>query len=240
MQAFQQVAAPAITCPLCGNSGFEEVNGRPNAGCRSCLSLERTRLLFLVLMKMNIFRPGMKVMHIAPEHGLRYALHNLYKEDYHACDFSIERFGNELSPIYPIDLCNDIERFPSNTFDVIIHNHVLEHLPAKLDNVLAQLQRILKADGYHFFTIPMIEGYTIEDIHEANPAVRAQRFGQDDHYRVFGMEDTIGSIRKWTGAQVTVINVSDYLTEQEVIEAGIPIDQAFAEIGPSIPFLIRK
>lgn len=241
MLARNKALEQSIQCPICGNNNdFDSVNNRDNARCRVCLSMERTRLLYLLLYKMNVLKKGMKVMHIAPEAGLRFQLYNIFKEDYHACDFDISRYDNQISPIYKIDLCNDIQRFPSNTFDIIIHNHVIEHLPIPLTGVFHHLQRILKPNGYHFFTIPVIKGWTSEDIHETDPRVREQRFLQDDHYRIFGTEDVVNLIKNWTGTSDPVIKVSDYLTEKEVIDAGIPLNDAFSTVSAMTPFLVRK
>lgn len=189
---------------------------------------------------MEIIKAGIRVLHIAPEAGLRHRLYQILGDNYHACDFDIERYDNKISPLYPIDLCHDIQRFPSNIFDVIIHNHVIEHLPVPLAGVFWHLQRILKPGGHHFFTIPIVKGWTTEDINESDPQVRTQRFLQHDHYRLFGTEDTVSLIKQWTNYNDPTINVRNFLSEYEVVNAGIPINEAYSDIGPMTPFLVRK
>lgn len=202
--------------------------------------MERTRLLFLLLLKLNPFRPGMKILHLAPEAGLRVQLYKAFGEDYHAADFSPELYGDRLSPIFPLDLTRDLQRFPSRVFDVILHNHVLEHLPVPLEAVFHHLQRILKPGGWHFFTLPIVPGPTLEDIHETDPARRLARFRQHDHFRIFGTDDTLDLLRAWTGVPDPRIPVAHYLTPEEVAAAAIPHDEAFAPLTSSTPFLLRK
>ena len=56
-----------LRCPICNSAEFLAFNGRDNARCKSCQAMERTRLLWMILEKHNLFRPGLRVMHLAPE-----------------------------------------------------------------------------------------------------------------------------------------------------------------------------
>jgi hypothetical protein len=60
----------SLVCNLCGSTRFVAMNNRPKAKCASCVALERTRLLYLYLCKLELPQPRIKVLDFAPEKGL--------------------------------------------------------------------------------------------------------------------------------------------------------------------------
>lgn len=56
-------------------------------------------------------------------------------------------------------LCNDLERltFADNSFDIVITQDVLEHI-ANPGKAFAEINRVLKENGRHIFTVPFHEG----------------------------------------------------------------------------------
>ena len=88
------------------------------------------------------------------------------------------------------DLKLDIQntQLPDSSYDVIICNHVLEHV-ADFRLALREMYRILLTSGSFICSFPMDP--SVETLDE-DPAVqtgeeRLLRFGQSDHLRVFGM-----------------------------------------------------
>jgi SAM-dependent methyltransferase len=179
-----------LRCPICKSGEFLAFNGRDNARCKSCQAMERTRLLWMILEKHGLFRPGLRVMHVAPELPLAKRFSELLDERYFACDVNAARYASTFTTIRPLDLCADLVKLPSRVFDIIIHSHVLEHLRCAPEAVLGEFERLLKPGGQHFVSVPISGEETREDLSdELSDAERAMLFGQHDHMRVFGRSD---------------------------------------------------
>ena len=179
-----------MQCPICNNKEFKTYNNRKKAQCTKCKSLERGRYLWLVLQKMNILKPKIRVLHIAPENFLIKPLHDLCGDYYHPCDIEPNRYNNQIIKIFKLDMCSDLNKLPSDCFDLIIHNHVLEHIPCSVEAVLKSLIRIMKPGGYQFFTVPFRGDFTQEDLSDnLSDEERTKKFAQADHLRIFGRKD---------------------------------------------------
>jgi SAM-dependent methyltransferase len=151
--------------------------------------MERTRLLWLVLAKFDVFRPGLRIMHLAPEMPLAKRFSELSGERYYACDADAARYKSRYTFIRPLDLCCDLVKLPSCSFDVIIHSHVLEHVRCDVSEVLREFERILAPGGQHFLSVPVSGDVTREDLSDdLTPEQRLKLFGQADHYRIFGQK----------------------------------------------------
>ena len=122
-----------LRCPVCSGGEFQEFNGRENARCARCRSMERTRLLWMILDRIGMFRPGQRVLHFAPEMPLAKRFAELSGDRYHACDIDPARYSSSFAQVRPFDLCKDLVKLPSRSFDLIIHNHVLEHLACDVE-----------------------------------------------------------------------------------------------------------
>ena len=95
---------------------------RDNVLSPSTLSLERHRLLWLYLKnETNFFTASLKVLHFAPEQAFYKRFKNMQNLNYVTTDLN--------SPLADVkaDICN--LPFDENSFDVILCNHVLEHIP---------------------------------------------------------------------------------------------------------------
>jgi ubiquinone/menaquinone biosynthesis C-methylase UbiE len=80
--------------------------------------------------------------------------------------------------------------FPENHFDVVLCNHVLEHVA---DDILAmrEIRRVLKPGGWAILQVPFfspVPDVTFEDNTITDPREREKIFGQDDHVRKFGKD----------------------------------------------------
>ena len=165
-------------CPICGFTGKFGAAGIPvrvGVLCSSCGSLERHRLFFLRLQKMQIRQP---VLHFAPEACLSKNLRPHYN-DYVTADYSAET-----------DLKLNIEEidFDSDSFHSVICNHVLEHV----DDVkaLKEIRRILSAGGQLIASVPMIGNLKTSFRPEGDWSSldRRKLFGQADHMRLYGSD----------------------------------------------------
>ncbi len=170
-------------CPICGYSGLFRAFGNPprwDARCPSCSSLERHRLLALVLQRVpSIITDGAAVLHFAPEICVRTLLQ---RSNIHYTSADLTQADADLKlNIEDINL-NDEQ------FDVIVCNHVLEHVNDK--KALSELYRILRSSGVLIIMVPIKEGCdtTYEDDSIKDDKERLVHFGQEDHVRVYGAD----------------------------------------------------
>jgi SAM-dependent methyltransferase len=155
---------------------------RNNVLSPSTLSLERHRLLWLYLQnETDFFTAPKKVLHFAPEQAFYQLFRNQKNLDYTTTDL--------LSPLADVkaDICN--LPFADNTYDVILCNHVLEHIPDDTQ-AMRELYRVLKPGGMGIFQIPqdLNRSVTFADDSITDAKQRAQIFGQYDHVRVYGRD----------------------------------------------------
>ena len=155
---------------------------RLNAGCPFCGCLDRERHVYLYLKeKTEIFAKPLRMLHVAPEANLGRLLRQHSNIDYLSADL------DPTVAMIRMDLM-DIE-FPENTFDAIICNHVLEHVPDDRRG-MAELFRVLKPGGWAILQVPISLALemTFEDPRVTSPAERERLFGQNDHVRLHGRD----------------------------------------------------
>lgn len=181
---------------------------RNNVLSPSTLSLERHRLLWLYLKHdTNFFSEQLKVLHFAPEQCFLKRFRQLKNLDYSTTDLE--------SPIADVkaDICN--LPFEDNSYDVILCNHVLEHIPNDT-KAMQELYRVMKPGGYGVFQIPqdLNRAKTFEDNSITDKAERAKIFGQYDHVRIYGRDyfDKLRSI----GFKVEEVNYTAQLSEDTI------------------------
>lgn len=160
--------------------GYERT--RKNVLSPSTLSLERHRLLWLYLKnETNFFISPLKVLHFAPEQAFYKRFKKLPNIDYTTTDLN--------SPLADVkaDICQ--LPFADNSYDVILCNHVLEHIPDDI-KAMQELYRVLKPNGWGIFQIPqdLRRETSFEDNSITDKADRAKIFGQYDHVRVYGLD----------------------------------------------------
>lgn len=160
--------------------GYE--NPRENVLSPSTLSLERHRLLWLFLKnETNFFTENLKVLHFAPEQAFYKRFKKLQNLEYTTTDLN--------SPLADVkaDICN--LPFADNTYDVILCNHVLEHIPND-QKAMQELYRVMKVGGWGIFQIPqdLNRTSTFEDDSITDKKQRAKIFGQYDHVRIYGQD----------------------------------------------------
>lgn len=174
------------TCNLCGGDNFEPVGGRKTARCAQCESLERTRAIKLILDELGLPKRGSRILHFAPEKSLSKVLSNQTK--YEAVDLFPQLF--KFTDVKKFDITTDVEKLPSKKYDLIIHSHVMEHIPCDITSVLYHIHRALKPGGWHIFCIPILSDTTYaEDLGFISREYATKEFGQYDHVRRWGSKD---------------------------------------------------
>jgi SAM-dependent methyltransferase len=176
-----------VECPVCGGHfrkflpyGYSIV--RTNALCPKCLSLERHRLIWLYLKeKTNFFGDPIKVLHIAPEQCFEERFRKQKNLTYLTADLE--------SPL--ADHKCDVQNMPfeDNSFDVVICNHVLEHVENDM-KAMSEILRVMKPGAYSILLVPndFNRTVTFEDNTITSPRERTIIFGQYDHRRVYGLD----------------------------------------------------
>jgi SAM-dependent methyltransferase len=158
---------------------------RDNAQCLVCGSMDRERLVYLYLKHhTNIFKTSNKVLHVAPE--------PLLMRRFRKCTNLFYLTGDLKSPRADVKLDLTALPFADGTFDFVIDNHVLEHIP---DDHMAMMEiyRVLKKEtGIAILQVPISLNLdcTFEDHTIVTDEDRLRVFGQKDHIRIYGKDYT--------------------------------------------------
>lgn len=183
-------------------------NQRNNVLSPSTLSLERHRLLWLFLKnETDFFNTDKIVLHFAPEQAFYKRFRKMPNLNYTTTDLK--------SPLADVkaDICN--LPFDDNKFDIILCNHVLEHIPDDT-KAMKELYRVLKPNGMAILQIPqdLKRALTFEDDTITNKNKRAEIFGQYDHVRIYGRDyfDKLISI----GFNVDAVDYTSKFSDKDI------------------------
>jgi len=219
-------------CPFCKRSfskmlpsGFESLAAdnnkiigsgyRLNSKCPCCHSNERERLLLLFIKsKLGYLlddrsknNKRLSLLHVAPERNISRILKT---------NKNISYITSDLNSPY-VDINMDIQDviFKDEVFDIVICNHVFEHVENDL-RAMSELSRSIIKGGIGIFQVPIFyeDKPTYEDSTIMDEYDRLQAFGQKDHVRIYG-NDYKKRLEK-NGFSVELIKSSEILTEQEI------------------------
>jgi SAM-dependent methyltransferase len=227
-----------MKCPICQCEEFIDFRGREKTKCIQCGSLERTRVVRMLLEKVIKLAPGMKVLHFAPEAQLSPYVHSIVGDNYDCHDLFPEGYQHAPVEVTTFDLCKDVFDLPDNHYDLVMHNHVLEHVPCNYTIVLQQLQRSVKPGGHQMFSMPISPGYYREDIDpEVDKATRTELYMQSDHVRRFGRKDIEQTIGMIFGIK-SDYSLLQYFAPEELLEANVR--RHWWVVSGAAPFVIPK
>ena len=181
--------------------------GRRNARCHFCHSTDRERLVYIYLKyELKLLQDKkLKILHLAPEKNLSIALRKARFDFYQCGDLFTEgyKYPDYVKNMNVLDI-----PFADNHFDLIICNHLLEHVPSDLD-AMSELYRVLKPKGKAILQVPISKNSetTYEDFSITQPKEREAAFGKFDHVRIYGQDYT----ERLTSVGFTVerINISE-------------------------------
>lgn len=227
----QRGAKHECPCCRCTFSHFENAGlvTRACARCPICGALERHRVLALLLetptpAAANLGSPfatrprirSARVLHVAPEPALMHVLQRGQAEIYLGVDKRQNRGA----------LRADLTRLPlpDGSFDLIICNHVLEHV---LDDRAAvdELARVCAPGGFLLISVPLnpASSTTHEDLADLDADDRLRRFGDPDHWRTYG-EDIADRFAS-AGLSWRRITAVDLAGASRLERMGIPLDE---------------
>lgn len=208
-------------CPIAkrGFKTFVEINGlkiTPSNGARG-----RQRLVWHFLEnELNVLGSKRRILHIAPEVPYLEILSKSSNIDYHAGDKMVDGYSNQQG-VENLDL-TDLSK-KDNSFDLIICNHVLEHIPDD-HKAMSEMFRVLKPGGKAVITIPinekLEETYENDDIQ--TPKERIKHFGQWDHVRFYGI-DIKNRLNK-VGFNTELIRYAEQFSKEDYAKFGFVND----------------
>lgn len=229
-----------VQCGSINNTGYNIIGGGiRRSKCPFCNSIDRERFQEIVYKKLINGFDNDKKKKRKNKNFEQIALHeeflnNLKEDDYkyilHVAPEKIIREDllhmqdRENIRYYPIDIyannttigANIIDLpFKNNTFDIIIINHVLEHIrDEKL--VLLELKRVLKTNGQILLSVPITEDTATIDEEKYRKDIESRRkyYGQDDHMRLYG-NDVKERFEK-VGFNVKIYTPADFLDKKDI------------------------
>lgn len=177
---------------------------RPN-NCPLCYSSDRSRLIWAYLNEKENLDTSLKILHVAPEKVIREKFLKMSLANYTCIDLKTEGY-NYPEGVLDMDLCNTA--FDSESFDLIICNHVLEHIPDD-KKAMNEIFRILTTGGKAILQVPIALSLkkTYENTDIKTKEERENHFGQYDHVRLYGIDykEKLESC----GFSVDLVNISE-------------------------------
>ncbi len=172
-----------------------------NIFCPACMSTARERLVLAMLR--DVFNiDGKAVLHLSPLKNI----FNFLKK-------SANVISSDISPGFYKIVDDEVLRqdatqldFSSNYFDLVIGNHILEHIPDDR-KAMQEIFRVLKPAGKAILQVPYSEiiEHTLETPGIHDPAMQSTLYGQRDHVRIYSLNDYMQRLRD-TGFDVELIH----------------------------------
>jgi len=152
----------------------------PDSGAREGLRLQ---WLFLK-SETDLFKKDVSLLHFGPEYSFYEKFRKMDNVDYYPVDKNYKKFSKNVryADLSGLD-------FQENVFDMMICNHVLEHVEDD-KQAMKEMYRVLKPGGTVIITVPIDHerNETYEDESIISPEDREREFGQWDHLRYYGLD----------------------------------------------------
>jgi GT2 family glycosyltransferase/SAM-dependent methyltransferase len=197
-----RTATPVVPlgCNICGDWGpFGNTDHTEFGACPGCASVTRDRMLFAAFLGREPGRPARltdcvpsarRVVECSPRLGVAYRDEMRRRFDYLAIDFDEHlHTGDRQEDLQALTL-------PSDSVDVFLCAHVLEHIERDMD-ALRDMLRVLRPGGRLFLQVPIKRARTVIP---PEPTYHA------DHtlvFREFGLIDLAETIRA-AGYQIRI------------------------------------
>jgi len=155
-----------------------------NYECPWCGCNDRERHVFMYMMREGIFEnfSTKNILHFAPEKRLAEKIMAFAPLRYVKCD---------LFPYSPDIIKVNVLKIPfkNESFDVLIANHVLEHVSDDIQ-ALREISRVLKLNGLAILQTPFSNKllHTWADPGIDTEEIRLEAYGQEDHVRLYGKD----------------------------------------------------
>ena len=199
-------------CPFCGRKTLpysKFANGRNM--CTLCGSLERHRILYYIYK--SEFLDSVKrldILHFAPEKSIYNTIKKNQNLNYLCCDLDPSRY----SYVDKIDQQDGMNlTYKNETFDYVIHNHVLEHVPND-KKFIKETLRVLKPNGKLIVCFPYFKEKDSLEIETTSDEERRELYGQEDHVRRYG-KDFLSKLED-PEYHVNIINYHSLISDEQI------------------------
>jgi hypothetical protein len=163
--------------------------GKRFVDCKKCGSSDRDRLVFkyLKLVHEKTSLKSKKLLHVAPEKSLSKKLEDsiglkITRIDYRSKGYKFTYNKSVIS--------GDVQNLPfdSESYDMVICNHVLEHVEND-STALNEIHRVLKTGGFAILQVPISLklDQTIRSEINWTSKDKINKLGQFDHLRLYGL-----------------------------------------------------
>lgn len=194
--------------------------------CPRCGANDRLRHLVLYLEATSLMSriPDGRVLHFAPEKKLVEQIAAARPATYIRADIA-----PASADMARVDMT--AMEFADGSFDVLIANHVLEHV-ADLETALGEVARVLAPGGVAILQTPYsrVLHRMFEDPGIQTEAARLELYGQEDHVRLFG-SDIAEHIARISG-MTSCVSTHDELLRH--------VDSRRHGVNPHEPFLLFR
>jgi SAM-dependent methyltransferase len=171
-----------------------------NVFCPNCMSTSRERLVIALLTdKFSVKQK--KILHLSPEKNIYLFLKS------RAVVTTADLMPGFYKTIDGLVQKQDATQFnfDSNIFDMVVGNHILEHIPDDR-KAMKEINRVLKPGGCAILQVPFSEAIaaTIETPGINDPVMQSKLYGQKDHVRIYALNDYVSRLQE-TGFDVEII-----------------------------------
>jgi len=193
-------------CNICGGTTFgpgfrgRVSNGRPPS-CDRCQSSERHRIAHLVFVPLKPLLKLWQALHFAPDRSVEPGWFKEYRRSTFGGPTSLDMMATGL---------------PDGAYDIIMSNHVLEHVPDYLQ-ALRETLRVVGPNGIVQAMVPA-QSWTLNDWGFADPDRNA-------HYREFGADFGLSICHAVAGAHALGVSAPDPVTDV--------VDTVYLSPGPT-------
>jgi len=189
-----------------------------NYGCIYCNSTDRERHLLMFFDKLSLWDnfKDKKILHFAPEKPLVQRIEKLLPSEYIKCDlFPRENWRK-------IDITK-IE-FKDNYFDILICNHVIEHVTDYAAS-LKEISRVIKRNGIAILQTPYSEllNNHFEDCNIKTDDLRLIFYGQEDHVRIVSKRQFFDDLTQYF--TLNIVKNQDLFSVDECYKYGVNIEE---------------
>lgn len=184
--------------------------------CVHCRAQDRERHLYMYFDRLGFWdkMKGASILQIAPERHLSVAIQKMQPAkhvmgDLYPADPKVERIDITEVP------------YADNTFDIVICNHVLEHVP-DYRKAMRDLCRVLKPGGTAILQTPFstVLKHNFEDESIDTDAMRFYFYAQEDHVRLFAYPQFLQGLEE-AGFELHIVKHSDYFDEETTNYYGV-------------------
>lgn len=162
-----------------------------NIFCPQCMSTARERLVLAQLDGFDL--KGKTILHLSPEKNIYGYIKN--KALVTTADL-LPGFYKTIDGLVQKQDATHFS-FASNQFDIVIANHILEHIPDD-EKAMKEINRVLKPGGSAILQVPYSEQLidTVEMPGINDPAKQSNLFGQKDHVRIYSLSNYISRLKR--------------------------------------------